>query len=244
MSDWNISGFSGVNNMLGINKLDQPSVTKTGNYGSSGLTRCINFDIDNSGSLIKRDNQQAIFSKDYDAKLTQVLGARTFTASGSLLRYTKPFSDEYDEKKSSISYPDPIVMLIPVEIGMWVSTTQKIYYHSGKNPTEIGGFAVTSEYDFPAIMGTGERIHASKMSLENDGFVALFSTTKGICYGTQTGMLHNISESVFSYVPGLRGISYIKEENGIIQYQVKMINQNGESFNPNESKVSIEVDSQ
>jgi len=157
MSDWTITGFAGINNMDDPSSIKQPAVTKTGNYGDVELTQCVNFDIDNTGGLIKRANTQAIFTDTYDAKLTQELGARTFTAIGRLLRYTMPYSNSYDEKRSTVEYPQPIVMIVPVEVGMWVSTTEKIYYHSGRNPAEVGGFSVTGEYDFPAIMGTGEK---------------------------------------------------------------------------------------
>lgn len=243
MSVWSITGFDGVNNMNDPSSLKQPEVTRTGNYGSVELTRCINFDIDNSGSLIKRDDEQDIFTAEYDAKLVQTLGARTFSATGRLLRYTKPFLQEYDDTHSTIEYLDPIVMIQEVEIGMWVSTTKKIYFHAGKNPSELGGFSVTGEYDFPAIMGTGEKVHASKLGIENDGFVAVFATGSGICYGTQTGMLVNMSDGKFSYIPGQRGISMIKEKNGFVQYQVKMINGIGGSYNKLEQSILVDVDS-
>ncbi len=244
MSEWTITGFDGINNMLDPSAIKQPAVTKTGNYGNVELTKCINFDIDNTGGLIKRKDTLDIFSQEFDAKLEQRLGSRMFTAVGRLLRYTMPFSDEYDPKKSTIEYNTPIVMIVPVDIGMWVSTTEKIYFHSGRNPTEIGGFSVTDEYDFPAIMGTGERVHASKLGIDNDGFVAVFATTKGICYGTHTGMLVNFSEGKYSYKAGHRGISQIREENGIVQYIVKMINQDQESFNEKMRTTDIEIDSQ
>ena len=223
--------------------IKEPAVTKTGNYGNVELTRCINFDIDNDGGLLHRDASQEIFTKEYDAKLIQRLGARTFTATGRLLRYTKPFLNEYDDKKSTIEYRYPIIMIQEVETGMWISTTEKIFFHKGTNPTEVGGFALTGEYDFPAIMGTGEKVHASKLGIDNDGFVAVFETESGICYGTQTGMLHNISDGTFSYKAGARGISHIKEENGMVQYQVKMINATTESYNKQNVKIDIDIES-
>lgn len=243
MSDWTITGFKGINNMSSLSELDQPSVTKTGNYGDVELSRCINFDIDNNNDLVKRNDEQAIFTKEYDAKLIAVLAGRTYTAVGRLLRYTKPYLSEYDATRSYIEYPAPIVLIVAVETGMWVSTTEKIYFHSGRNPAEIGGFSVTGEYDFPAIMGTGEKVEAGRLGLDNDGFVAIFATVRGICYGTQTGMLNNISESVFSYKVGERGISIVEEHNGLVQYKVKMINPDPESYNKHEPTTKIEVDS-
>ena len=73
MSEWTITGFDGVNNMKAPSALKQPAVTKTGNYGNVELARCINFDIDNDGGLVKREATQEIFTKDYDAKLTTTL---------------------------------------------------------------------------------------------------------------------------------------------------------------------------
>lgn len=125
---------------------------------------------------------------------------------------------------------------------MWVSTTDKIYFHAGRNPTEIGGFAQTAQYDFAAIMGTGEKVAASKLMLQKDGYVAVFATTRGICYGDNNGNLVNLSEGTFSYTPGQRGISYISERNGMIQYQVRMINDIGDSYNEQTSRASLVVD--
>jgi hypothetical protein len=244
MSEWTITGFSGINNVLDPTAIKQPSVTKTGNYGDVELVQCTNFDIDNTGGLIKRDDSQDIFSKSFDSKFTQQLGARTFTATGRMITYTMPFSSDVDPKKSIIEYDLPITMMIAIDTGMWVSTTDKIYFHQGRNPSEVGGFSVTAEYDFPAIMGTGERIHATKLGIDNDGFVVVFATTRGICYGTQTGSLTNLSEGKYSYKAGQRGISQIEERNGMIQYLVRMINQDSESYNEKEPTTTVVVDSQ
>ncbi len=242
MSDWKITGFLGINNMKEPSALEQPNVTKTGNYGDVELRRCINFDIDDDNGLVKRDNDQVIFDMEYDAKLTQSFAGITYTALGNRLTFSKAFSTDSDPRRNAIEYTNPIVLIQEVEVGMWVSTTEKLIFHSGRNPTIVGGFTQTAEYNFPAIMGTGEKVHSSKLGLDNDGFVALFTTTRGICYGTQTGMLVNMSEGKFSYKPFQRGISYIKEANGMIQYQVKMINSFEDSFNEQGRKVAIEVD--
>ncbi len=244
MSEWTITGFDGINNMKDPLRLKEPTSTREGNFGSCELSRCINFDIDNNGSLIKREDSQEIFSKSFDAKLTQKLAGITFTAAGNMLRYTKPYSDDYDKKRSSILYAAPIVLIQEVELGMWVSTTEKIFFHSGRNPSVIGGFTQTAEYNFAAIMGTAEKVHATKLGIDNDGFVAVFATTRGICYGTQTGRLSNMSEGTYSYSPFQRGISHLKEKDGIVQYQVKIINEIEESFNEQKLLLPIDVDSQ
>lgn len=89
MTFWNVTGFAGINNMQEPSAIKQPKAS-TANSGDCELVKCINFDIDDSGGLVKREDSPAIFSKTYDAKLTQTLGGRTFTASMNLLRYTKP----------------------------------------------------------------------------------------------------------------------------------------------------------
>jgi len=240
---WRLTGFSGINNVQDPTAIEQPSVDAQGSAsGAVQLTDCINFDIDDSGGLIQRDESQAIFDAEYDAKLTQTLGGRTFTASGRQLRYTKPWSDEEDSRRSVIEYVEQIVLIQEVEVGMWISTTEKIFYHSGRNPTVKGGFAQTQSYDFRAIAGTGEKVHRSKLGLDGDGFVAIFATVKGICYGEDNGNLVNISEGIYSYEPAYRGISYVKEENGLVQYQVRLLTQFGGSFNPFERKNEITVD--
>jgi len=239
---WTIQSFDGINNMQEPSALKQPASTKQGNFGSCELVKCINFDIDDNGGLVKREVSPAIFSKTYDAKLTQSLGGRTFTATGDTLRYTKPFSSEYEDRRTSIKYSSAITLIQEIETGMWVSTTTNLYFHKGRNPIEVSGFTQVAEYNYPAIMGTGEKIAASKMLLKQEGFVAIFATTFGICVGDANGNLTNISEGTFSYIAGQRGISYIQEKNGMIQYQVRMINDIGDSYNEQTSQVTLDVD--
>lgn len=244
MKPWRVTTFKGVNNVKDPSALEQPDPDQYNRTGSGPceLVKCVNFDIDDDGGLVQRDDTQEVFSAVFDAKLTQTFGGRTWTASGNLLRYTLPFRSDEHPKSASIPYGAPVILFQEVEEGMWVSTSEKIYFHAGKNPTAVDGFRLTAEYDFPAIAGTGEKVHASKLGIDQDGFVAVFATTKGICYGTSSGALINMSEGVYSYSVGQRGISAIKEENGIVQYIVKMIN-SGDSYNPNERKEAITIDS-
>jgi len=244
MNEWSITGFKGIDNMSDPAALEQPTFTKAGRFGEVALEFCANFDIDDDNGLVQRDADQDIFTKEFDAGFTQVMAGITYTAQGNLLRYTIPWSTEYDPKRSTIRYSAPITMILALDTGMWVSTTEKLMFHNGRDPSKIGGFAVTEEYDYQAIMGTGEKVHASRLKLENDGFVAVFATTRGICYGTHTGMLSNMSEGVYSYQPAQRGISHIKEGNGMVQYQVRMINEDAEAFNTQTQAVDIEIDSQ
>jgi hypothetical protein len=244
MSTWTITGFDGINNMQEAAAINQPKVTdKNGNgAGNVELVKCINFDIDDNGGLVRRETSPPIFTKAYDAKLTQVLAGRTFTASGNRLIYSKPFTTETDPRRNSIEYPAAITMILQVETGMWVSTTEKVYFHKGRNPTEVGGFTQTAEYPDPAIMGSGETVPASKLLMERDGFVAVFATTMGICVGTDDGVLRNFSEARFSYVPGQRAISDIYESNGMIRYHVRMINDIGSQYNIQVNPVSLIID--
>lgn len=244
MKPWTITSFSGVNNMNDVAALEQPDYDKYKSSGSGAteLVKSVNFDIDDDGGLIQRDSTQAIFTAEYDAKLTQTFAGRTWTVDGKNLHFTKPWSSSEEERRSIISYSNPIIMIQEIEQGMWVSTTERIFFHRGRNPAVVGGFTQVAEYDYPAIAGTQEKVSATKLKLDSDGFVAVFATTKGICYGTDSGKLVNMSEGVYSYKPGQRGISTVKEANGLVQYIVKMINPSDDSYNPNVRKEDIVVD--
>jgi hypothetical protein len=231
MSTWTITGFSGVNNMQDPSALDQPKANKTGGVGVCELTECVNFDIDDNGGLVSRTTTQEIFTKAYSAKFNQKMKGRKYSVIANKLYYSKPFQDDTDLRRASIAFPDLITMIQEVENGLWVSTTRHLYFHKGTNPTELGQFTGSLEYNFPAIIGTGEKVAANKLLLQKDGFVAIFATTFGICMGDNTGNITNFSEAKFSYVPGQRGISMIKEANGMIQYMVKFIDNTGDSYN-------------
>lgn len=245
MSSCEISGFAGVNNMQDISSLDQPKlISKSTDFtGMLELASCVNFDIDDNGGLLDREEPQEIFSKPYSAKFTQVLKGRKYTVANNKLHYTMPWSDEKDPRRSVITYPASITMIQEVEEGMWVSTTEKIYYHKGSNPTELNEFSQSIAYNFPAIMGTGEKIAASKLGLQKGGFVAVFATTFGICVGDDAGVVTNLSEARFSYTPAMRGVSMISEKNGMIRYLVKFIGEVGESYNQ-QPALQLDVDEQ
>jgi hypothetical protein len=238
---WQITGFSGVNNMQDPSALDQPKPIKGGGQGTCELTECVNFDIDDNGGLVHRDHPQEIFTKAFDAKFNQKMKGRKYSVTANRLYYTLPFQDAKDPRRSSIAYPALITMIQELEDGMWVSTTDRIYFHKGTNPTEVGGFTQSAEYNFPAIMGTGEKVSANKMLLQKDGFVAIFATTFGICMGDDNGIITNLSEARFSYIPGRRGISMIKEANGMIQYIVKFLDDNDTSYNQ-QPTMTLDVD--
>jgi hypothetical protein len=244
MSIWTITGFSGVNNMQDPSALDQPKKTQTGGEGMCELTECVNFDIDDNGGLVSRPDNHEILTKAYDAKFVQKMKGRTFSVFANKLYYTKPWSDERDPRRSMIAFPELITMIQELEEGIWVSTTSRIYFHKGSNPTELGDFKGSLEYNFPAIMGTGEKVSANKLLLQKDGFVAIFATTFGICMGSDDGIITNLSEAKFSYIPGQRGISMIREKNGMIQYLVRFINDTGESYNQQPDPTGIDIDEQ
>ncbi len=245
MNRWWITGFGGINNCKDTTALKQPARQQPygGGEGIVELETCVNFAIDDDFGLIKREASPAIFTKDYDAKLTQILGARTFSASGTDLRYTRPFSADYDEQSSTIRMPAVITMLQEIETGMWVGTTEAIYFFDGVNPTALEGFVQRRAYDQRAIMGTGEKVPRALLGLDGAGFVAVFATETGICFGDQSGALENLSEGVFSYAPGQRGVSHINIANGFAQYQVRMINEST-SYNPRTIRTSFDMDVQ
>lgn len=116
---------------------------------------------------------------------------------GSELCVTDPDSVDYmDSRLCRFPFGGTILMIAPVDNGVYLSTDTKIYFLAGGNQMEWSQPRnVRKVADYPAIKGTAIRMKAEKTGLEKvDGNLVMFSTEMGYCYGLNDGVLLNVTE--------------------------------------------------
>lgn len=153
---------------------------------------------------------------------------RLYIASGNVLYCTDPFTvDQCDERQWMIPIsPDAITGIVAVDDGLWVGTASNVFFLRGADPFAGEGFSLMT----PALYGVVPRtmlvVPAEKVPLAQvKGTVAMFTTPRGICIGTNSGQLINLSElKVGMPQQSQAGAAFIKEYNGQTHYVTVLTN--------------------
>lgn len=108
-----------------------------------------------------------------------------------------------------------ITMLIGVTNGIWMSDEKNIYFLKGDSP---GSFEMIKKAEYPAIEGTASRMPFIMLQQRFPYYdPVLFTTSQGICMGTEDGFLLNFTDHSFSMPSATKGSSIVKRGN-INQY--------------------------
>lgn len=177
-----------------------------------------NFDPDNDGGIATRPALVAGLVQQPVNDMYR-LGGRSYFAVGNTVYCTVALSAEVDERFSTvISLDDMVTMILRVDGGLYVGSTQQLHFLSGTDP-QSGGFQDVWSLPWGVIMGTGlpikgEKVPAAGMS----GNCAIFATTQGVVVGGPGGQIKNLSENRVSYPYGITGKATIREQGGLIHY--------------------------
>lgn len=138
-------------------------------------------------------------------KIVRYYAGRVWIADTNVLWYSEPFAPNLFRLAANyIPFPGGIRMVAPVLGGIFVGTTNKIYFMAGTNPKEMSQLVVAH---YPVIEGTD--LHIDGISVANGsidpGPMQIFTTPKGICVGTSNGKLTNLTYSTLEYPSAIRG---------------------------------------
>ena len=151
--------------------------------------------------------------------ILKLFRGRLYIANKSSIYFTLPYDIEtLDISNHLIPMPSYVRMIIVVEDGLFVSTSNEIYFLKGESPEQ---FEVIKVANYPAIMGTDVKVRGEIFgeALSNISDTAyIFATTQGICVVGNGGVFENVSKYKFQYKPGTYGTAILKESNGITQY--------------------------
>ena len=130
---------------------------------------------------------------------------RMWIAVGSTLWYSEPYSlNLFRLATNYINLPGRITMVAPVLKGLFVSTTSRLYFFAGTNPSQMHQSTVAH---YPAIEGTAAEVDGIAVG---SGQISplpmqMFTTTNGICLGTSEGQLVNLTYDTLEYPSATEG---------------------------------------
>lgn len=149
----------------------------------------------------------------------QIIGfykARMFVCRDNEMMFTEVghFNQvEWDEKNGIfgvIAFPAEIIMWVAVDDGIFVSTTEKIYYLGGSpDPTSPEGMTQREVADYPALPGAYCLVDSQLFGLRKEdhlyGKTVVMNTAQGLCWGTNQGVFGNIAARKYVGPSGTRG---------------------------------------
>lgn len=110
-----------------------------------------------------------------------------------------------------------ITMLKAVDDGVWLSTSDAVYFMSGLGYDEVVFRKILDE---PAIFRTAQLSDANLLGGDHQliGKVVWFATTRGIYIGGNSGQLIPVSEGTVSVGSGSSGAGVIRNQQGQVHY--------------------------
>lgn len=137
--------------------------------------------------------------------IVRSFAGRIWVADGNTLWYSEPFGPNlFRLSVNYIQLPAKITMVAPVQGGLFVSTTNKIYFFAGTVPREFVQHIVAH---YPAIPFTDVEVDGIAVSAGQ--FTPLpaqmFTTTQGICMGTADGKIVNLTYDTLLYPSAPKG---------------------------------------
>jgi hypothetical protein len=138
-----------------------------------------------------------------------------------VIYYSDPYDiDWMEEDNCRIPMAGLPTMVRSIDTGVWASTADKLVYLGGESPAD---FTYKWHKNYGAIPGASMVVDTKKLRMELPGKKAVvWASANGVCVGTATGELINLSETKYSYAPGQRGAIMLRETDGMAQIVVAM----------------------
>ena len=179
------------------------------------------------GSGAALDKQ--FISRPPAGSIIRVHNGRMYIADGKIRWHSESFAfSHFMLGTGFVQYEHDIVVMEPVDVGMWLATTGKTYLIGGEveeAPTqrEVAGYG--------AVPGTSLIDPATKH--------AMWYSTRGAVTGTKDGQLVNLQEANVAADTGDRGAAVLREQDGIKQFIASV---QGASVSPLAASSFIEME--
>ncbi|OPY82501.1 MAG: hypothetical protein A4E65_00801 [Syntrophorhabdus sp. PtaU1.Bin153] len=142
---------------------------------------------------------------------------RMYVAVDNVLWFTDPGAPfRVDQRHGFIQLESSIRLLRAVDYGIYLSDEEKIYFLDGLSPKESTMKLVKP---YPAIPYTDVTFNGqSYANGETAGKMAIFTTQEGVCIGTSTGEVINITENKYIIGTFFKGAGLVIPEAGKTRY--------------------------
>lgn len=142
--------------------------------------------------------------------------------------------DHVDKTRNFLQFEHDMTMLAAVEDGLYVGTTEQLFFLSG---TLSKGFVRTAVLDAGVIRGSKVIVPTSKIHPEArngpvpEGNSPVFLTTKGICVGLEGGRAYNLTQDRTQFPSTDRAAALYREDQGASSYIAAMSSSGGYGAN-------------
>jgi hypothetical protein len=154
-------------------------------------------------------------------QLINYFNGRLYIARGPVLWFTDAMAfGRVDTRTGFKQFPSNIVMIQPVDGGLFISDEQETHFMSGASPDKASLRAVEKA----AIPGSNTSIKGTLFSKEIQGTAAFFVTEDGICMGLSDGTVIPMTSSTYKLPTVKRGAIFVREETDRLQLVSRLYN--------------------
>jgi hypothetical protein len=146
---------------------------------------------------------------------------RIYLAQGSTLWATELFKYHYvDRTKGFMQFEHDIVLLMAMTDGLYVGTTQGIYFIQGV----LGEFKLSMVAASPVLPGSGVWVPADLVHPQAanqpipTGEAAVFMTEAGICAGFDSGTCYNLTQARVVFPQAISAAALFRQDSGANTY--------------------------
>ncbi len=143
-------------------------------------------------------------------QLVTIYNGRMFIAKGNQVYVSEPFAFSWFDTIRSFIFESRISMLRMVSGGIYVSTTDEIFFMVGDGPDNFSRVRV---FNAGAVEGTDLEIPASQADVQAHGYAFFFACKgKGICAADNGGIITDHTGTFLNFPGGVIGSSYINDK--------------------------------
>lgn len=166
------------------------------------------------------DLQVAAEANNYDNMPTDGFleehGGRIWTSTrgasgGGIVVYSNPYSELTDLLANFFPFKGEITGLGSVESGLYVGTTEGVYYLNGHDPEQM---VALEKVSYGVIPGTMVKADGRLVGEGANATVLLWSSDRGFCAGFPGGEVVNLTERRVGTLTGAAGTAILRRANG------------------------------
>ena len=143
-------------------------------------------------------------------ELIEVYNGRMFIVDDNVLYYSSVFDFSRFEMTAQIVFEDSITMLVSLSTGLYVGTTNNVYFLHGEDPLSM---VLIPVYHAGAISGTAVRVSAYEIIDNAISDVIVFSVSgESICIGNEQGRVLSLTNTFVEFPGSSSGACFVTHD--------------------------------
>jgi len=213
LSNIPVSDDSGVDKVrIYVSRRDGETLYHYGEYSNGTTTASINDEVPDLAWPLETQFK----APPPPGQAVAEYNGHALVADGSTLYYSEPFAYELFDLRKNFRFRHPIKLIIPMESGVYLGTSNNIFWLPGQSPSE---WKLDEGFSYGAIPGTAHIVSRDMIFKgEGSGPVAVFHSTQGICVAADGGQITNITQEKFTFPEQTMGAGIVRRHRGSVQY--------------------------